>query len=418
MLIYMIKNIKYLILIIIFLFLNFTLDLSSKVKKVLSYKRFNILFVILLLLFNKNQIENIFIYFTFLLILNNKKYYENFADDMDFSDDDFSSEPQKDINELKKEKESKQVELFNLVTNVITPLEKNLEVKRDAYEVDNIEVSKLQYQMENLKTTNDLIVDMNKLNSARKKAIVDNLNIVKNNLPSKINVISKDITTTTNNIASTEKEVENLKNLIIETGEKIENKKPILTKEKAKETVISDIVDQVNEKLEMEDNEEKKIAIQADLDAKKKVLENQETIVSDISSYIDDEKTTKKDLKLSLINAKIEIKKYKIKLELLNELKENLKTKITNANSLCDDKFKTLKNNLGKLSKEYIKNLTENDKIVASLSETVTERLQNNKQLSDEIINMEDELSNNENNKNILVEQIQDLELQIGELES
>ena len=414
----MIKNIKYLILIIIFLFLNFTLDLSSKVKKVLSYKRFNILFVILLLLFNKNQIENIFIYFTFLLILNNKKYYENFADDMDFSDDDFSSEPQKDINELKKEKESKQVELFNLVTNVITPLEKNLEVKRDAYEVDNIEVSKLQYQMENLKTTNDLIVDMNKLNSARKKAIVDNLNIVKNNLPSKINVISKDITTTTNNIASTEKEVENLKNLIIETGEKIENKKPILTKEKAKETVISDIVDQVNEKLEMEDNEEKKIAIQADLDAKKKVLENQETIVSDISSYIDDEKTTKKDLKLSLINAKIEIKKYKIKLELLNELKENLKTKITNANSLCDDKFKTLKNNLGKLSKEYIKNLTENDKIVASLSETVTERLQNNKQLSDEIINMEDELSNNENNKNILVEQIQDLELQIGELES
>ena len=31
---------------------------------------------------------------------------------------------------------------------------------------------------------------------------------------------------------------------------------------------------------------------------------------------------------------------------------------------------------------------------------------------------MEDELSNNENNKNILVEQIQDLELQIGELGS
>ena len=77
-----------------------------------------------------------------------------------------------------------------------------------------------------------------------------------------------------------------------------------------------------------------------------------------------------------------------------------------------------MKNNLDKLSKEYIKNLTENDKIVASLSETITERIQNNKQLSDEIINMEDELSNNENNKNILVEQIQDLELQIGELGS
>ena len=252
MLIYMIINIKYLIFIIFFLFLNFCLNVSPKVKNILSNKKSNIFLVILLLLLNKNQVENMFIYLTFLLILNNKKYYENFADDMDFSDDDFSSEPQKDINELKKEKESKQIELFNLITNVITPLEKNLEVKRDAYEVDNIEVSKLQYQVENLKTTNDLIVDMNKLNSARKKAIVDNLNIVKNNLPSKINVISKDITTTTNNIASTEKEVVNLNNLIIETGEKIENKKPILKKEKAKETVISDIVDQVNEKLETE----------------------------------------------------------------------------------------------------------------------------------------------------------------------
>lgn len=410
MLIYMIKNFKYLIFIII---LNFSLKLSSKVKQFLCYKRVNILFVLLLLLLNNNQLENCIIYLTFLIILNNQKYCENFSDD-----DDFSSEPQKDINELRTEKENKQKELNNLINNVITPFEKKLEEKREAYEVDNIEVNKLQYQMENLKTTNDLIVAMNKLNLARKKAITDNLNTVKNNLPSKINVINKDITTTTNNITLTKKEIADLENLIIETGEKIDNKKPIFTKEKAKETVMSDIVDEVNKKLKMEDDIEKKIAIQTDLDTKKKFLENKETEVNNISSYIDDEKTTKKDLILSLNNLNVENKKYEIKLESLNELKEKLETKITYLNSLCDDKFKTLKNDLDRLSNEYPQNLTENDKIIASLTKTITERTETNKQLSDKILSMEDELSTNENNKNTLIEQIQDLELQIGELEN
>tara|TARA_B100000524_G_scaffold347003_1_gene248160 strand:+ start:868 stop:2064 length:1197 start_codon:yes stop_codon:yes gene_type:complete len=398
----MIINIKYLIFIVIFLFLNFSLKLSSKVKNILSYKRSNIFLVILLLLFNKNQVENFFIYFTFLLILNNEKYCENFSD----------------VNNLNTEKGNKQKELHDLITYVIPPLEEDLKQKKITYENDTTEISKLEYQIENLKITNDIIIDINKLNTRRKKAIIDNLDVVKNNLPSKIEVINKDITSTTNTINSSQEEVNKLEKLIIDTGVNATDKKLILKKEKTKETALTNDVEQINENLEIENNPERKVTIQNDLDEKKKLLENQESLVSSISSYIEDETSTNKDLKLELNTAKIELDKNKVKLELLKELKIDLENRISNANSICDDKFKNLKSILTEASNNYVKSLTDNDKNIATLNKTLIEINTKNKELSDEISKMEEELSTKQETKSTLTQQIQDLELQIRDLEN
>ena len=402
MLLYMIINIKYLIFIILFLVLNFYLNKSPTVRSALICKRYNIFFVILLLLCNKNQVENLFIYLLFLLSINNTKYCENFSD----------------VSNLQNEKESKQYELDNLTSNIIPQLQKELEEKRKAYENDTIEINKLEFKIENLKTTNDILTDINKLNTARKKAIIDNLNVVKNNLLSKITVINTDITSTTNTISSSKEEINKLQDSILKIDEKVIDKKPIFEKEKARENDLNNEIEQINENLEIESNEVRKLTIQNDLDEKKKMLEDQESIVNNISTYIDDETATKKDLIFSLNNTKIETNKNEVKLQLLKELKIDLENRISHANSICDDKFKKLKTDLTEAGQNYVKVLIDNDKNINTLNETFSERTTKNNELSNEISKIEEELNTNEEKKSSLVEQIQDLELQIESLEN
>ena len=73
-------NIKYLVLFFIFMLLGNHIKIPKELVNILRTNTFNLLFTILLINYNDNNLVNLFIYLSFLIIICKNKNYENFSD--------------------------------------------------------------------------------------------------------------------------------------------------------------------------------------------------------------------------------------------------------------------------------------------------------------------------------------------------
>ena len=142
-------NIKYLVLFFIFMLLSDNIIIPKKIINILRTNTFNLLFTLLLIKFNNNNLINLFIYLLFLIIICKNKNYENFSD----------------INNLKEQKLELEKEIFSFEFKII-PVLKN-------------DIKKNNKTKEEFKLSIDENID-----------ILDSYNLL-NDLNSNINLISK-----------------------------------------------------------------------------------------------------------------------------------------------------------------------------------------------------------------------------------
>lgn len=395
-------NIKYLVLFFIFMLLGNHIKIPKELVNILRTNTFNLIFILVLIKFNNNNLINLFIYLLFLTTIYNQGSCEGFSE----------------VKKLKKEIVNLTKDIFDISFKKIPSIKSRIKKSDANIKKITSEIYKSGYEIDNIKSMNELNSDINIISKGRNKSIKGDLSMTKNELLNRISRIDPDIKLSTEHISQNNDKIAKINKSIAETIVKITSKKPLLPFASKNYESLNSRMSDLEEKLKEEQDSEQKATIQSQITSLKEQVEKAENKVNDLTSYIDNQTTIKEGLETDQIDLQKNTEKLNSKIKYLKELKIKIRNKVNSFNNVCDNKLNSFVNTLNKHIYDTDRDTETNNRKIASIKSQIQNKEKNIKKIEKNINEMDNELSNYIDKKDEIKNNIGDLKLKIGELEN